>query len=67
MKPMIKLSASKAVRLFVTANPILNTAPAMQSKRISGLRFTKSPKGEIRSNAPAYPACVNDGTFDILS
>ena len=67
MKPIMKLSASKAVSLFVVANPTLNTAPVIHSNRINGLRFTKSPNGETSKRAPAYPACVNDGTLEILS
>ena len=64
---MIKLRASKAVRLSVVANPTVNTAPIIHNNKINGLRFTKSPNGEISNKAPAYPACVNEGTFEILS
>jgi hypothetical protein len=63
----MKLSASNAVKLFVVANPTDNTAPMIHSNRINGLLFTRSPSGEISNKAPAYPACVNDGTFEILS
>lgn len=64
---MMKLRASKAVRLFVVASPTVNTAPIIHNNKINGLRLTRSPKGEISNRAPAYPACVKEGTFEMLS
>ena len=63
----MKLRASKAGRLVVVAKPIVKTAPMIHNNKINGRRLTKSPRGETRSNAEAYPACVKDGTFEILS
>ena len=67
INPTMKLNASNAVRLIVVAKPIDNTAPKIHSSRIKGLLLTISPNGDINSSAPAYPACVKDGTFDISS
>jgi hypothetical protein len=67
INPTMKLNASNAVKLVVVARPIDNTAPKIHNSRIKGLLLTISPNGDISSRAPAYPACVRDGIFDISS
>ena len=46
--------ASKAARLFVIARPIVNVVESATMQRISCLRRTKSPRGEIRMRPVAY-------------
>jgi hypothetical protein len=67
MNPMIKLSASNPGRLVVVAKPIDSKDPRAHNRSIKGRRFTISPSGEMSNNDTAYPACVNEGTFEILS
>lgn len=52
--PTMKESASKTMRLSVTASPMVIVVDKMTVARMSGLRRTRSPRGDINKRPAAY-------------